>query len=98
MASGLILCVTLIALISSRLIEKEAVKEKILSGISEKLGGKVSFRRVDIAILPRPCVVVHQAQLALAEDIKGTVESLRIYPEILPLLSGKIRIARISVQ
>ncbi len=44
MASGLILCVSLIALISSRLLEKEAVKEKILSDISQKLGGKVSFQ------------------------------------------------------
>ena len=98
MAAGLVLCVLLIALISSRLLEREAVKEKIISGISQKLGGKVSFQKVDISILPRPCVVIHQAQFALAEDTKGTVESLRIYPEILPLLSGKIRIARISVQ
>ena len=98
MAAGLVLCISLIALISSRLLEKEAVKEKILSGISQKLGGKVSFRKVNVDILPRPCVVVHQAQITLAEDTKGTVESLRIYPEILPLFSGKIRIARISVQ
>ena len=98
MAAGIVLCISLIALISSRLLEKEAVKEKILSGISQKFGGKVSFRKVNVDILPRPCVVVHQAHLTLTEDIKGTVESLRIYPEILPLLSGKIRIARISVQ
>jgi len=98
MAVSLIVCISLIALISSRLLEKEAVKEKILSGISQKLGGKVSFHKVNVDILPRPCVVVHQAQLTLAEDTKGSVESIRIYPEILPLFSGKIRIARISVQ
>jgi hypothetical protein len=98
MAVGIVICISVIALISSRLLEKEAVKGKIISGISQKIGGKVSFHNVSVAILPRPCIVVHQPQFTIAEDIKGTVESLRIYPEILPLLSGKIRIARISVQ
>src|SRR4030067_2921844 len=93
----LVLILTL-ALFASRIIDAKYVKEKIVASISQTFSGSVNFQKVDISLLPRPRVTINQAQLSLPEKAEGTIGSLKIYPELLPLLSGNIRIAKIQAE
>lgn len=74
------------------------VKERILAEISKKVGGRVNFQRIDISLLHRTHVVIHQASLSIPGKITGTLATATLYPEILPLLRGKIRISSIQIE
>ena len=92
-ALGIVLVLLLILiLLLPRLINIEPVRERILATISQTVGGKVELQQVDLSFFPRPRVVVHKASLSIPGKVAGTLESATIYPEILPLFRGRVRI------
>jgi hypothetical protein len=82
-------------LIGPKLINLEPVREKIRTSLSEELGGKVEYEGIDIAFLPRPRVAVRGAKWSIPGRLKGTLETITVCPEILPLLKGELRISSI---
>ncbi len=95
-ALGAFLCLLLALLVlAPRLINLEPIKEKVLASFSQKLGGQVEYQRIGISILPRPCLVLHEGNLSIPGKITGTMESLTIYPKVLPLLKGQVRISKL---
>ncbi len=94
----LIIAMLTLAPFASRIIDPKYVKEKILANISQKVTGNIDFQKVDISFFPRPRVIIHQAQLSLSEKAQGTIESLKIYPALVPLLFGEMRIAKIQAE
>ncbi len=85
-------------LVSPVLINLELAKEKILVHLSDRLGGKLHFTKIDLLYFPRPHAVIHQARLSVSEGIKGTSAFISVYPAILPLFSGDMQIAGITVK
>lgn len=71
------------------------VKNKIQAAASEKLGGKVSYERIDLSLLPRPHVIVTQLHLAYPRTFSGTLHSLTVYPRLFPLFRRQLRLSRI---
>ena len=80
------------------IINLEPVKERILTYLSQKVGGRVNFQKVDISYFPHSLVVIHQPSLSIPEKVTGTLVSATVSPEIWSLLRGKIRISRIQVE
>lgn len=80
------------------LINLEPVKEKILTFLSRRMEGKVQFQKIDLFYFPRPRVEVHRVNLAIHEKVAGTLKSVRVYPELLPLLKGKLRITEVQIE
>ncbi len=70
----------------------------MLDGFSEKLGGQVEYGSIAISILPRPCMVLHEGRLSIPGRITGTLKTLTLYPEVLPLLKGDVRFSRIQAE
>ncbi len=94
---GLILVFLLIFIIAApRLINLDSVKARILTSVSQKVGGELKYQKVDLVFLPRPHAVIHQASLSLPKNIRATVVSLKAYPAILPLLKGSVQLAKIK--
>ncbi len=83
--------------ITPGLINSELLKSKIESIASEKIGGSVDFEKVDLSILPRPHATIYKGVIS-KEAASGTIKSLSIYPQILPLFKGKLQIARLLVK
>ena len=81
-----------------KLIDLESIREKIKTGISQKIAGTVDFQKIEVSFFPRPRVLINQARFSFPGTAEGTIGSLRIYPHILPLLSGKVRIGRIQIE
>ncbi len=81
-----------------RLIGLESVKSGILAEVSRRTGGTATYERLEVVYLPRPGVVVRKAQISLPGALRGTCDALAVYPELLPLLAGRFRAARIEAK
>ncbi len=81
-----------------RLINLEPLREKISANISQRLGGPVEFKKVDLSFFPRPYVIIHEASLSIPGKLNGTLESLGVYPKILPLFIAKFNVDRLQVK
>ena len=92
--AGIFLCVLVILLVfTPRLINLETVKKEIKNRFTEDIGGEIEYQRVDLAFFPRPHVVITAVNFTIPDHVNGTVDSLKIYPKILPLFTGEIQIS-----
>ena len=94
------LCVILLfaaALLLPRIVDSQAVREKIGAFLLTKTNGNVAIQNIDLMWLPRPAVVVEGASLAFADKVSGKIQSIEVYPSILGLLRGQLDISRVDV-
>lgn len=93
-------CIILLStfFLSFKLINQESLKNEILNSASKKMGGKLEFEDLSFGFLPRPHVTVHGARLSIPENITGSIRSLNVYPEIIPLLKGKISLIKLKLE
>jgi hypothetical protein len=94
------LCVILLfaaALLLPRIVDSQAVRERIRAFLLTKTNGNVAIENIDLKWLPRPAVVVRGASLAFADKISGKIQSIEVYPSILGLLRGQLDISRVEV-
>src|SRR5208337_5655055 len=94
-----IILIILLALYSlgPKFINSEFMREKIKAGISQKIAGAMDFQKMDVSLLPYPRIVISRVNFSFQGTAEGTIDSLRIYPRVFPLLTGKVRIARIQL-
>lgn len=85
-------------LLAPRLINLELVKQNVLDRVSEEIGGRLSYQKADILFLPRPYLTIRQARMTIPDSLEGSLSLLKVYPEILPLLRGQIRLSRLDVE
>ncbi len=95
-----VLFVLLLALILllPKIVNLEPIRQKIIATISEEVGGELEYRSIDLSFFPRPRLIIQGASLSIPGKIVGTLESLKIYPKILPILRGRVRIALVRVE
>jgi len=100
--SGSLACLILLLvggmLLLPYLINLEPVMEKILAVLSQQVGGRVEYQRLDLSYFPQPRVKVHQVRISIPEKAAGTFKSIQVYPELLAILRGKLRIKTIQVE
>jgi uncharacterized protein involved in outer membrane biogenesis len=80
-----------------RFINSAEFRKKIATGVSERIGGRVTFEAIDLSFFPLLQFVIRDVNLSIPTKVYGTVGSVRVYSEILPLLTGKVRIAKIHL-
>src|SRR5262245_12377008 len=94
------LCVILlfaVALLLLRILDSQAVREKIRAFLLTKTNGNVAIENIDLRWLPRPAVVVRGASLAFDVKVSGKIQSLEIFLSIRGLLRGNLDISRVEV-
>jgi uncharacterized protein involved in outer membrane biogenesis len=95
---GLLVLLFASILLVPRLINLDQIRQKAIAGISEKVGGEVNFDRLRLSIFPLPHVEIQQASLSIPEKLSGKLESVSVYPKILPLLKGQLEITEVQVE
>jgi hypothetical protein len=91
--AGIILCLLLVLIIvTPQLINLDTVKERIKRQYATATGGEIEYRRIQLGFFPRPHIVISEIAIKYAENLSGTIDSLRVYPKILPLLTGEFQI------
>lgn len=87
-----------VALALPKLINLSPVREKILANISQAVGGEVACGKVALSLLPRPKVLIHEGSISIPARLAGSVESITVYPRVLPLLRADVRPAKLLLE
>lgn len=85
-------------LLSSLYINSETTQKKIGAIIARELGDVVKFEGAGLSTFPSPGLVFHQVKINIPGGTSVRVESAKIYPQILPLFMGKVRIAKVKFE
>jgi hypothetical protein len=72
-----------------RLINSELIKGEIEDIISQRVGGEVSFKSVEMTVFPLPQATLRQGNIS-TESVSGSIYSFSFYPEVLQLLRGRL--------
>src|SRR4030095_314215 len=86
-----------VALLLPRIVDSQAVRERIRVFLLTKTNGNVAFENIDLTWLPRPAVVARGATLSFADRVSGKIQSIEVYPSIGGLLTGRLDISRVEV-
>ncbi len=96
-SSGIIILLLLaLNYLPPRLINSELLKGKIEDIISQRIGGEVAFKNIDLTIFPRPHATFRQGNIS-GEAANVSIDYISIYPKILPLLRGRLQGTKILV-
>ena len=92
--AGIFLCLFIILLVvTPQLINLDTVKEKIKSQYAKNVGGQIEYEYLKLVVFPRPRVAISKVKFTMPDNIDGTLESLDLYPKLLPLFTGNLKIA-----
>jgi len=80
------------------LLQLDPIKQNILSRLSDLTGGQIQYQSIRIDYLPRPEVVFRKAALNWPHRFEISLEELRAFPAVLPLLTGQIELSEIVLQ
>ena len=87
-----------VQLIVPKLINLESIKRKILASASEKVGGEVKCQRIRLSFFPHPHAVIDGVILSIPGNVSGSLDTLSVYPKILPLFRGKLYLSQVQVE
>lgn len=97
-AGTLVILLVVLLLLLPTLINLDLLQEKIEAKISSRAGVDVAFKALELDFFPRPHGEVRQATVSIPGKAEGTLESLTVYPQILPLLRGKFRVSELLIK
>jgi hypothetical protein len=80
-----------------RLVDRDRVRARVAAEASTAVGGTVEIRGLDLSYWPYPHLAVRGVTLDIPGAAAGTIRTLTIYPRILPLLLGKVRVSELLV-
>ncbi|HXV78842.1 MAG TPA: AsmA-like C-terminal region-containing protein [Candidatus Binatia bacterium] len=94
------LCIILVlglALLLPRLLDSQAVRDKIRSYLLTKTNGNVVIGNIDLTWLPWPTIIVRGASFDFADNVSGKIQSIEVQPSILGLLRGSLDVSEVKV-
>ena len=74
-----------------RLLNTKAVRDLVLAELERRTGVHLSYARAEVTFFPRPQVVIRGAVLDVPGLAAGTVATLMVDLELIPLLRGNVR-------
>jgi hypothetical protein len=95
--AALLLLMVAALLVVPQLIDYAVIERKIQDAVSRQTGGQVDYQGIGISYFPRPSIELRQITLSIPDLAEGTIAALRISPEILPLLTGDLHLARLEL-
>src|SRR6266436_5078133 len=81
----------------TRVINQQSIKNRIEAAVSQKLGGRVGYDRAAFSLFPRPRFVIRGLNILMPESLSGSMNALDIYPELWPLISGKLVLDKVRL-
>ena len=78
--------------VTSKMVQKESMKEKIHTLISKKVGGDVKYESMNLYFF-WPHIVIKNGEFSVPEKFSGSFDSIVVYPKILPLLYGNFELS-----
>ncbi len=85
-------------LLLSRLVNLEVVQKTVFDKLRQRIECETDYTKIDFTLFPRPHVIVRQARIWRPGMFDISLKSLTLFPELVPLLSGELRIREILLQ
>jgi hypothetical protein len=95
-ASGLTLLLAA-ALLVPYFVSLDSVQARIVTELSQQLGGVVKIEAVRLSFLPLPHVVLTDVSVAIPDSFGATFESVSVYPRLAALVQGEFQPVRASL-
>jgi hypothetical protein len=98
---GLVAVVSLLVLAmlaAPRFLDSESMKARVEGIISQELDGQVNYQSTELSFYPRPHIEIDEPVVSIPERLVGTLDALTLYPKILPLFKGRIRVAKVELE
>ncbi len=96
-AGSIVVFIAVLVPVAQVYLNSASIRGSIEAAVSKRLGGTVTFEKLDISLLPRPHVSISKLNIRYPKTFRGSLQSLSVYPQIMPLFSGKLRFAKIRV-
>ena len=90
--------VILLTYMSLLIIKTKPVQEEIIAFIKHQSNNIIDFQSINLTFFPLPRISIYNIAISVPGTVTGKIESLHIYPKIIPLLSGRILIAKIIIE
>ncbi len=95
---GLFVFLLVSLLIANRIINHPSYKKKIQARISESIGGEVKYGRIHLLLFPTPSIVAQEAAVLIKNHVRSTIDELKFYFQLGPLLWGKLHVKNVTVK
>ncbi len=79
--------------ILTRTTALEPLKEAVRAKLCEDGACHIDFENLEVFLFPAPHAVTSKVRIAFPGKLSGTMESLSVFPKILPLFSGRFELA-----
>jgi len=76
-------------------MNSDAMKARLQARIEQQTNGQVHYQQAEFAFLPRPSITLEQVKFDFPQQAQGSIASVQTYPELWPLLTGQLRLARL---
>jgi hypothetical protein len=102
--AAVVLCISVLALLAAviviapKVINSAAVRSRIEATIAKELHGTVTYERVELALLPRPDVVLHEFAVQVPGTLSATIDAVRVYARLLPLFRGQFAVSSVVLE
>ena len=94
------LCVILLfaaALLLPRVLDSQAVREKIRAFLLARINGNVVIGNIDLKWFPRPAAIVRGVSFTFGDTVNGTAQSMEIRPSLMGLFTGQLSISSLLI-
>ena len=95
--TAVVLALLVLVLAATWFINHGPFQARIRNAVAARTEGILTFRHLDLSLLPRPHLTLNDMALTIPGKATGSVASASIYPEILPLFSREVRIAEVRL-
>jgi hypothetical protein len=97
MGAVLLVLAALMLWLSPRLLNQQWLKSRVAAHFSARIGGQLSFERVEMAFIPRLRVMVSECRVWVPGVVRGELPEATLYPRLAPLLIGSLQPAAVHL-
>jgi hypothetical protein len=94
--AGLLAFIVTLAILLPRVLPLDPVKRDIESRVSTLAGGKITYAAAHLSCAPWPQLIFRKTAIEIPGKLSGTIDSLVVIPQLLPLLTGTIEIGKLT--
>ncbi len=94
-AGILVILALIISMLLISFIGSDYLKVKTIEQISQKTGHQIKIQSVDIQLFPILHAEMRHASMSIPGSFTINIDNIKAYPEILPLLKGRVNINRL---
>ncbi len=85
-------------LLLPKLVNLDAVQRTVFDELHQRIHCETDYSKIDFTLFPRPHVIVRQARLWRPGIFDVSMKSMTLFPELLALFSGELRIREMQFQ